>query len=128
MSTSTQLLLLCALVGVVYTSHTGTNYCWTRWFNRDNPGKTGDWETLHNFPESQVCPRPVGIECQTTSGQPYQSTGTCNKLNMSRNYRIANNNNNYSVTNYYSYILCMLQKLLSPRTCAARDEVIWRLI
>ena len=99
MNSSTQLLLLCALVGVVYTC-TNT-YCWTRWFDRDNPSLTGDWETLHNFNKAQVCPRPVGIECQTTSGQPYQSTGI----------RIT--------------ILCMLQKLLSARACAARDEVIW---
>ena len=107
MSTSTQLalLLLCALVGVVYTG-TGT-YCWTRWLDRDDPSLTGDWETLNYFPEAQVCPRPVGIECQTTSGQPYESAGTCN---MSCNYTIANNNNNnYIITNSYYNYACMLQ-------------------
>ena len=30
---------------------------------------------LRDFPSNQVCPQPVGIECQTTSGQSYQSTG-----------------------------------------------------
>jgi hypothetical protein len=74
MSTATRILLLCALVGVAYTC-TDT-YCWTQWLDRDNPSGSGDWETLRNFPPAQVCPKPVGIECQTTSGQPYQNTGT----------------------------------------------------
>ena len=51
------------------------NYCWTRWLDRDNPGRSGDWETLEDFPPEQVCPEPVGIECQTIFGAPYQSTG-----------------------------------------------------
>ena len=80
MSTSTHLLLsLCALIEVAYTACTDTtsnSYCWTPWMDRDNPSGTGDWEVLRDIPLAQVCPRPVGIECQTTSGQPYQSTGT----------------------------------------------------
>ena len=46
-----------------------------RWLDRDNPSATGDWETLRHFHPSVVCPRPVGIQCQTTSGRPYKSTG-----------------------------------------------------
>ena len=76
MGTTIQLVLLflCSLAGqsLVYC---GQTYCWTRWLDRDNPSGTGDYETLQNFPQSQVCPKPVGIECRTTSGQPYQSTG-----------------------------------------------------
>ena len=53
----------------------GESYCWTRWLNRDLPSGTGDWETLADFPPHQVCPRPVGIECQTADGRPYNATG-----------------------------------------------------
>ena len=73
MDTTTQLalLLLCSQAGqsLVYC---GQTYCWTRWLDQDDPSGTGDYETLQNYPQSQVCPKPVGIECQTTSGQPYQ--------------------------------------------------------
>lgn len=97
MSTFTHLLLsLCALVGVAYTC-TDTTYCWTRWLDRDNPSGTGDWETLRNFPPAQVCPRPVGIECQTTSGQPYQSTGANTALEI-----------------LYSYACCKIIIMYSP--------------
>ena len=74
MGTTVRLLLLCALAGLA-CSYTQT-YCWTKWLDRDDPSGTGDWEHLPYFSQSQVCPKPVGIECQTTSGQPYQNTGT----------------------------------------------------
>ena len=76
MGTTIRLLFLCALTGLAYTCSESQTYCWTRWLDRDNPSGSGDWETLRDFPQSQVCPKPIGIECQTTSGQPYQSTGT----------------------------------------------------
>ena len=80
-TTTLHLLILCALAGLAYT-YTGTTqtYCWTKWLDRDNPSATGDWETLRDFPQTQVCPKPLGIECQTTSGQPYQSTGIQKEL------------------------------------------------
>ena len=78
METSVQLvlLLLCALAGpsLGRVSNCQT-YCWTKWLDRDNPSGTGDYETLGNFNQNQVCPKPVGIECRTTAGAPYQSTG-----------------------------------------------------
>ena len=85
MGTTVQLvlLLLCALAGQSLgqssslTSKTSNcqTYCWTKWLDRDNPSGTGDYENLVNFPSNQVCPKPVGIECRTTAGAPYQSTG-----------------------------------------------------
>lgn len=85
MGTTVQLmlLLLCALVGqslgqsLSLTSKASNcqTYCWTKWLDRDNPSGTGDYENLVNFPSNQVCPKPVGIECRTTAGAPYQSTG-----------------------------------------------------
>lgn len=56
---------------------------WTDWFNRDNSGGSGDYETLINFINEgyDVCTGPVDIECQTTTGLDYTATGevvTCN--------------------------------------------------
>ncbi|XP_071956624.1 cartilage intermediate layer protein 2-like [Antedon mediterranea] len=51
---------------------------WTPWFDRDNPSGTGDWETvgsLYSENPNQMCQNPTGIQCQTTSGAHYTSTG-----------------------------------------------------
>ena len=75
------LMLLCGLAGLVSCQ----NYCWTRWLDRDNPGRSGDWETLKDFPPEQVCPEPVGIECHTLYGAPYQGTGKLDNLANTEN-------------------------------------------
>uniref|UniRef100_A0A3B3BRR3 WxxW domain-containing protein n=1 Tax=Oryzias melastigma TaxID=30732 RepID=A0A3B3BRR3_ORYME len=53
-------------------------YCWTQWFDRDDPTVTGDWETLSDlrkqFPD-KVCPDPVDLEATTLSGTPADQTG-----------------------------------------------------
>ncbi|PTL76775.1 hypothetical protein [Vitiosangium sp. GDMCC 1.1324] len=50
---------------------------WTPWFNRDTPSGTGDSELLSDFLAQAfpVCSNPVAIECQTTSGVNWSSTG-----------------------------------------------------
>ena len=49
---------------------------WTGWLNRDNPGGTGDFETLADFVRAgQVCASPKRIDCQTLNGLPASSTG-----------------------------------------------------
>ncbi|RYZ43210.1 MAG: hypothetical protein EOO71_04590 [Myxococcaceae bacterium] len=48
---------------------------WTQWLNRDLPGGDGDFETLADFGPNLVCPNPVAVECQTTGGIPWYSTG-----------------------------------------------------
>lgn len=80
------LLILFSLLGIVLSHQkqpctdgsngAGQSYCWTRWLNRDRPSGTGDWELLVDFPPDQVCSRPVGIECQTAYGKPFNETGT----------------------------------------------------
>ncbi|KAK7882741.1 hypothetical protein WMY93_028915 [Mugilogobius chulae] len=52
--------------------------CWTEWFDRDNPSGTGDWETLEDLRSEypgRICPKPLQIQVQTTSGAPMSSTG-----------------------------------------------------
>jgi hypothetical protein len=53
---------------------TGT---WTPWLNRDAPSGSGDYETLSDFINEAypVCTNPIAIECQTTSGVNWSSTG-----------------------------------------------------
>ena len=39
--------------------------CWTKWFDRDDPSGTGDWETLSNLLEEHpgvICAQPLYIE------------------------------------------------------------------
>uniref|UniRef100_A0AAV2J240 WxxW domain-containing protein n=1 Tax=Knipowitschia caucasica TaxID=637954 RepID=A0AAV2J240_KNICA len=52
--------------------------CWTRWFDRDDPSGSGDWETLFalraEFP-GQICNSPLEIQVLTTSGNSVASTG-----------------------------------------------------
>ncbi|XP_073678800.1 uncharacterized protein [Garra rufa] len=52
--------------------------CRTRWFDRDDPSRLGDIETLllilMKYP-LQVCPQPIAIEVATISGTPVLPTG-----------------------------------------------------
>uniref|UniRef100_A0AAQ4RYU2 WxxW domain-containing protein n=1 Tax=Gasterosteus aculeatus aculeatus TaxID=481459 RepID=A0AAQ4RYU2_GASAC len=45
-------------------------FCWTSWYDRDDPSGTGDWELLVDlwteYP-GQICNQPVAIEAVTTS-------------------------------------------------------------
>ena len=53
-------------------------YCWSQWFDRDNPSGTGDWETLADIAQQYpwTCARrPVLAECQATDGTPFYQTG-----------------------------------------------------
>ncbi|XP_078131065.1 uncharacterized protein LOC144533525 [Sander vitreus] len=53
--------------------------CWTKWYNRDTPSGTGDWENLINLRTEnlgQICDHPQSIEAVTTDTlTPAISTG-----------------------------------------------------
>ncbi|XP_031178120.1 uncharacterized protein LOC116066287 isoform X1 [Sander lucioperca] len=53
--------------------------CWTKWYNRDAPSGTGDWENLINLRTEnpgQICDHPLSIEAVTTDTlTPAVSTG-----------------------------------------------------
>ena len=55
------------------------NAPWTAWLNRDGPGGSGDYETIHDFVNSgqldPSCANPIHVECQTTSGTDWRLTG-----------------------------------------------------
>jgi len=38
---------------------------WTRWFDRDDPSFTGDYETLNDLRKegNTICPNPIATEC-----------------------------------------------------------------
>ncbi|XP_078670996.1 uncharacterized protein LOC144911081 [Branchiostoma floridae x Branchiostoma belcheri] len=59
--------------------HKYCEYGWTRWFDRDNPSGTGDWETLtdlRNENPGQICDNPSGIEARVVgTGTPAAVTG-----------------------------------------------------
>lgn len=53
--------------------------CWTRWYDRDNPSGTGDWELLVNLRRQypgQICNNPRRIQAVTTdTNTPATATG-----------------------------------------------------
>lgn len=53
---------------------------WTRWLNRDNPGGTGDFETLRDHRRENpdiVCANPTAVECRVIkTGQPVKTVQT----------------------------------------------------
>ncbi len=55
----------------------GSTPTWTAWLDRDNASGNGDYELLSNFLSEgySVCSNPIGVECQTTSGVNWSSTG-----------------------------------------------------
>ena len=53
--------------------------CWTRWYDRDDPSGTGDWEPLSNLRSEnpgQICDNPLYIEAVTTGNNPVLATST----------------------------------------------------
>ncbi|KAF1376692.1 hypothetical protein PFLUV_G00214120 [Perca fluviatilis] len=52
--------------------------CWTRWFDRDDPSGSGDWETLsdlRNEYPGKICSKPLAIEARTLSGLTVAAAG-----------------------------------------------------
>nr|XP_019934148.1 PREDICTED: mucin-5AC-like [Paralichthys olivaceus] len=53
--------------------------CWTKWYDRDNPSGTGDWESLSDLRRQDpkgICDRPLYIDVVTTdTNTPFTSTG-----------------------------------------------------
>ena len=49
---------------------------YTQWLDRDDPTGNGDGEHLGlHVQEGNTCAEPIGVECQTTDGLAWQSTG-----------------------------------------------------
>ncbi|MCH8081353.1 MAG: hypothetical protein IID52_03080 [Proteobacteria bacterium] len=49
---------------------------WTDWLDRDNPSGKGDYETVKDFVAAGIIdPGPLGIQCRTLGGQPWQAAG-----------------------------------------------------
>ncbi|XP_036003222.1 cartilage intermediate layer protein 2-like [Fundulus heteroclitus] len=49
------------------------NVCWTKWYNRDSPSGSGDWEDLSALirenPGGSLCSKPKYIEAVTVDGE-----------------------------------------------------------
>ncbi|XP_017267298.1 cartilage intermediate layer protein 2-like [Kryptolebias marmoratus] len=48
------------------------NVCWTKWYNRDRPSGTGDWETLKDLRKEHpgsICAYPQYIQAVTTDDE-----------------------------------------------------------
>ncbi|XP_041952223.1 cartilage intermediate layer protein 1-like isoform X2 [Alosa sapidissima] len=53
--------------------------CWTKWYDRDDPSGTGDWELLTNLQNAnpgEICANPIAIESRTVdTNKPATLTG-----------------------------------------------------
>ncbi|KAM7395268.1 hypothetical protein PAMA_006842 [Pampus argenteus] len=62
-----------------YPPFCGGGVCWTKWYDRDNPSGTGDWEPLNDLKTEnpgEICDYPLFIEAVTTDTlTPAISTG-----------------------------------------------------
>lgn len=68
-------LLTCMLM-LTATGVSAQEGQWTDWLNRDQPGGSGDYETLSAFVEAgQACPAPLDVQCQRTDGVDWTRTG-----------------------------------------------------
>ncbi|KAM8831960.1 cartilage intermediate layer protein 1-like [Spinachia spinachia] len=74
--------LFCAssqLVAPIPNIPVDEEFCWTSWYDRDNPSGTGDWELLvdlHREYPGQICKAPVAIDAVAiASGLPAHLTG-----------------------------------------------------
>nr|XP_028597936.1 mucin-2-like isoform X5 [Podarcis muralis] len=71
-------LLALSLTGAQEVKQPPAKECKTRWFDRDNPSGTGDYELLSQFWDENphiICPQPLAIEVQTVDGIPASETG-----------------------------------------------------
>ncbi|XP_053256546.1 mucin-2-like isoform X2 [Podarcis raffonei] len=77
-STLLGVLLALSLTGAQEVKQPPAKECKTRWFDRDNPSGTGDYELLSQFWDENphiICPQPLAIEVQTVDGIPASETG-----------------------------------------------------
>ena len=68
---------------LIYVGVNPNRSTWSRWLNIDRPGGVGDFEMLTNFVQQGVCAKPLAIECRTTSGSNWVTTGqvyTCDPV------------------------------------------------
>lgn len=63
------------LLSLMVSPSMATPTWWSRWYDRDNPSGTGDWETRADH--SNVCLGDIvlSIEGETLSGTPANQTG-----------------------------------------------------
>merc|ERR1712119_239877 len=57
---------------------------WTKFYNRDRPSGTGDWETLTSLRAEnpgQICANPIAVEARLADGRPAAASG--NKITIS---------------------------------------------
>ena len=81
---------------------------WTDWLDRDNPGGTGDFETLDDFTENDVCDAPLDVMCETVEGVPWQQSGqvvTCDTKTGLRCVHAEQNNGEWC-SDYRVRFLC----------------------
>lgn len=55
---------------------------WGPWLNRDNPGGSGDFETIVDFGPGQVCADPLAIQCRTVQGVRWPAAGDVYNCNV----------------------------------------------
>lgn len=81
---------------------------WTVWMDRDDPGTTGDWETLNDFYGLYPgqCANPIGVECKTLAGIDHSQTGQVVSCTPTGGFYCVNADNNQTCFDYKVRFLC----------------------
>ena len=83
---------------------------WTQWTNRDDPGDTGDWETLSSYGTSDVCSSPIGVEARmadaTMMASIGQSSSVMTHIDSSLGFWCLNEENQGGCPDYEARFCC----------------------
>uniref|UniRef100_A0A8C5G9N4 WxxW domain-containing protein n=1 Tax=Gouania willdenowi TaxID=441366 RepID=A0A8C5G9N4_GOUWI len=103
--------------------------CWTKWFDRDNPSGTGDWELLkdlRNENPGQICEKPLAMEV-VTAGNPSIAA-----INTGQIFYINNPHKGFVCRNKdqkhggcFDYKVRFVDRVTSPHCCSEKVFGCW---
>jgi len=88
----------------------GEGHAWTQFFDRDNPGGYGDYETLSlllNENPGKLCKNPTAIDARLVSNNdPYQSANQVVTISTSYGFQCVNSQNSGQCEDYEVRFCC----------------------
>ena len=101
---------------------------WTRFFDRDDAGGSGDYETLNNLRSEnpgKICSNPSAVEARdVATNQPYQNSGQVVTVSTTVGFRCVNGlqPNRTPCKDYKVRFCCprVTSKLMSSSSCVCK--------
>ncbi len=101
---------------------------WTEWYNTDNPGDGGDFESLSHIRDSLFYDNPCGgdnplyIECKTISGEDYTETGEDVTCSLEEGFKCRNSDNPEGCSDYQIRFYCKTKIVEEKSTTTSSDK------